>query len=108
MENVNSNAVTVVGVAERKVKMKKVVSAIVSAALAMSVVAVSACATDGTTTTTGIDYSSLISTIVDGFNTIITNCVTVAAAVIPLGLGLMGLGKMWDVAKRFFTKTTSG
>ena len=34
MEKVNSNAVTVVGVAERKVKMKKVVSAICSAALA--------------------------------------------------------------------------
>ena len=107
MEKVNPNAVTVVGVAERKVKIKKVITSICSAALAMSVVAVSAFAEDGTVSA-GVDYSSLITTIVDGFSTIITNCVAVAAAVIPLGLGLMGLGKMWDVAKRFFTKTTSG
>lgn len=106
MEKVNPNAVTVVGVAERKIKLKKVVSAVCSGALAMSVVAVSAFAADGTTT--GVDYSSIVTTITQGFSDIITQCVNVAVAVVPLGLGLMGLSKMWDVAKRFFTKTTSG
>ena len=105
MEKVNPNAVTVVGVAERKVKMKKVVSAIGSAALAMSVVAVSAFATDGTS---GVDYTSLIDSLKTGFSEIVTNCIAVAGAVLPIGLGLLGLGKIWDVAKRFFTKTTSG
>ena len=104
MEKVNLNAVTVVGVAERKVKMKKVVSAICSAALAMSVVAVSAFA-EGTS---GVDYTSLIDSLKTGFSEIVTNCIAVAGAVLPIGLGLLGLGKIWDVAKRFFTKTTSG
>ncbi len=105
MEKVNPNAVTVVGVAERKVKMKKVVSAICSGALAMSVVAVSAFA-EGEVNAGSVDYGSIIESITTGFGIIITNCVTVASAVIPLGLGLLGLGKIWDVAKRFFTKTT--
>ena len=104
MEKLNPNAVTVVGVAERKVKIKKVVSSICSAALAMSVVAVSAFAEEGTAGS--VDYTTIIDSITTGFGTIITNCVTVASAVIPLGLGLLGLGKIWDVAKRFFAKTT--
>ena len=37
----------------------------------------------------------------------IVSCIDVAVMIIPLGLGLYGLGKVWDVAKKFFTKSTS-
>lgn len=86
--------------------VRKVLSVIVSASLAVSALAVNAFAVEGDGPA-GIDYSSLISTITSGFTTVIQNCVTIAVAVIPLGLGLMGLGKMWDVAKKFFTKATT-
>lgn len=103
MEKAKENSLTVSGVASKKINVKKVVTAICSGALAVSVVAVSAFAADGTGT---VDYTSLIDTITAGFSDIITNCVTVAAAVLPIGLGLLGLGKIWDVAKRFFAKST--
>lgn len=88
--------------------VRKVLSVIVSASLAVSMLAVNVFAAEGDSSgPAGIDYSSLISTITSGFTTVIQNCVTIAVAVIPLGLGLMGLGKMWDVAKKFFTKATT-
>lgn len=86
--------------------VRKVLSVVVSASLAVSALAVNAFAVEGDSSG-GVDYSSMITTITSGFSTIITNCVTIATAVIPLGLGIMGLGKMWDVAKKFFTKATN-
>ena len=55
----------------------------------------------------GVDYSTLTSSLKTGFTDIVTNCVTVAADIIPIGLGIIGLGKVFTVAKRFFTKATS-
>lgn len=53
-------------------------------------------------------YGNLIEVIKEGMTNIVTSCVTVAGAVLPIGLGLLGLGKIFDVAKRFFTKATEG
>ena len=53
-----------------------------------------------------MDYAvEIIEILKVGFSDIVTNCVNVAAAVLPIGLGLLGLGKIWDVAKRFFNKS---
>lgn len=51
--------------------------------------------------------TSLTNAIKTGFTEVINNCIDVAVMIIPLGLGLYGLGKVWDVAKKFFTKSTS-
>lgn len=82
----------------------RVVPAVVSGGFALMAVTVPSFAQ---TTSSGVDYSSLIETLKTGFTEIVTNCVTVAAAILPIGLGLLGLGKIWDVAKKFFTKSTS-
>lgn len=103
MEKSKENVLNVSGVSIKKIKFKKVLAAICSGALAMSVVAVSAFA-EGSTV--GVDYTSMIDTLKSAFTDIVTNCVTVASAVLPIGLGLLGLGKIWDVAKRFFAKST--
>lgn len=84
---------------------KKTIAVIASASLAMSAMAVNVFAAEG-----GADsnmYSSLIEELKSGFTSIVTNCVTVAGAVLPIGLGILGPGKLWDVAKKFFTKATS-
>lgn len=84
----------------------RVVPAVISAGTAISAAAITASASSGGTTNT-VDYSSLKTSILSAVNTIITNCVDVAVAILPLGLGLWGLGKIWDVAKKFFVKTTN-
>ena len=99
------NIETTVSTAVVKTK-KKALPVTIASICAMSVMTVTAFATDGTST--GIDYAGIIDSLVNGFSDIISNCVDMAVAIIPLGLGFLGLGKMWDVGKRFFTKTTSG
>lgn len=54
-----------------------------------------------------MDYSIIQETLVIGFTDIVTNCVSVATAILPIGLGLLGMGKIWDVAKKFFAKSTN-
>lgn len=83
---------------------KKVVSVVVSACMAVSMVAVNAFAAEGDT---GVNFSDVSSKILGGFTDVISNCVDIAVAIIPLGLGLFAVGKMWDVAKKFFTKATN-
>lgn len=82
----------------------KVVPAVVSAGVAASTVAVSASAES--VSAGSVDYKSLGETLVKGFSDIITACVDVAVAVVPLGLGLIGLSMMFSVAKKFFMKAT--
>lgn len=55
-----------------------------------------------------VDYTAVTTSLTTGFKDIVTQCVTVAAAIIPIGLGIIGLGKVFNVAKRFFNKATSG
>lgn len=55
----------------------------------------------------GVDYSTVTESLTTGFKDIVTQCVTVAVAIIPIGLGIIGLGKVFTVAKRFFSKATS-
>lgn len=86
-----------------KTKVKtRVVPAVISGATAISAMAITACAEAGSGS---VDYSSLRDTIKSGFGEVITNCIGMAADIVPLGLGLLGLGKMWDVAKKFFNKS---
>ena len=55
----------------------------------------------------GVDYSTLTDSLKTGFTDIVTNCVAVAGDIIPIGLGIIGLGKVFSIAKKFFTKATS-
>lgn len=75
-----------------------------SVATAISALTVNAFAEELSSST--VDYSKLSTSILSGFSQIITNCIDIASAVIPLGVGLIAMGKMWDVAKKFFNKTT--
>lgn len=82
---------------------RKALPVAMSAMTAMSGMAVTAFAAEGGT----VDYTSLSTSITDAFKTIVSNCIDIAVAVLPIGIGLIGLQKMWDVAKKFFTKATS-
>lgn len=84
---------------------KKTVAAIASASLAVSTVAINAFAAEGDSTG-GVNYSDISSKILAGFGTVLTNCIDIATSIIPLGLGLYGVGMLWDSAKKFFTKAT--
>ncbi len=83
----------------------KVVPAAISAGTAVSAVVISASAESGTNAGS-VNYSEVGTKLIAGFNDIISGCVDVAVAVIPLGLGLYGLGLVWNTAKKFFTKAT--
>ena len=52
-----------------------------------------------------MDYTSVIDALVNGFKDIVANCVDVAASIIPIGLGIIGLSKVFSVAKSFFNKS---
>lgn len=84
---------------------KKTVATIASASLAISTVAINAFAAEGDTAGT-VNYSDISSKILAGFGTVLTNCIDIATSIIPLGLGLYGVGMLWDSAKKFFTKAT--
>lgn len=83
----------------------RVAPAVISAGTAISAVAISASAESGSTVS--IDYKSIGQTFIQGFNDVISGCIDVAVAVIPLGLGLYGIGLVWNTAKKFFTKATN-
>lgn len=83
----------------------KFVPAAISAGTAVSAVVISASAESGTNAGS-VNYSDVGTKLIAGFNDIISGCVDVAVAVIPLGLGLYGLGLVWNTAKKFFTKAT--
>lgn len=84
----------------------KVLPAVVSAGTAISAVAISAFAESVSSNAGSVNYSELGTKLMAGFKDIISGCVDVAVAVIPLGLGLYGLGLVWNTAKKFFTKAT--
>ena len=98
VKNVISNAKT--GLKTR------VLPAVVSAGTAISAVAISASAESVSSNAGSVNYSEVGTKLIAGFNSIISGCVDVAVAVIPLGLGLYGLGLVWNTAKKFFTKAT--
>lgn len=84
---------------------KKTVAFIASASVAISSFAINAFAADGVSGSGGVNYSDLTTKILSGFETLINNCIDLAVSIIPLGLGLYGIGILWDNAKKFFTKT---
>lgn len=85
---------------------KKTIACIASASLAMSTVAINAFASGDSGGSGGVNYADITSKILGGFSTVIDNCIDIATSVIPLGLGLFAVGKLWDTAKKFFTKAT--
>lgn len=88
---------------------KKTVAAIASASVAVSAFAVNAFAVEGAGG--GTSVSSLLSDagtkILSSFTEVINSCIDIATSIIPMGLGLFAVGKIWDVAKKFFTKSTN-
>lgn len=89
---------------------KKTIAAIASASVAVSAFAVNAFAAEGAGGT-GTSVSSALSDIgpklLSAFSDIVTACVDIGVSVIPLGLSIFGAIKLWEVAKKFFTKATN-
>lgn len=87
---------------------KKVCGVIASAAVAVSAVAVNAFAEE---TSSSTSVSSALSEIgpklITGFGELVSSCIDIGVSVIPLGLTIFGALKLWDVAKKFFTKATN-
>lgn len=100
MVNLKEKATTAL-VTVKKKSMKKILSAVCAASMAASALTVNAFASSEGGT---VDYSSLSTSITDALKTIVSNCIDIAVAVIPIGVGLIGIGKMWDVARKFFNK----
>ena len=83
---------------------RRALPVVASATAAISAVVVTVSAEEAGASSS---MTSLTNAIKTGFTEVINNCIDVAVMIIPLGLGLYGLGKVWDVAKKFFTKSTS-
>lgn len=85
---------------------RKAVPVAVSVASALSTVCVTAFAADGSSST-----SSMYSTIADGFSSGISDVAsgvgTVLSAVIPFGVGIIGVMSCIGVAKRIFNQIDS-
>lgn len=84
---------------------RKALPVVASATAAISAVVVTVSAEEAGASSSMM--TSLTNAIKTGFTDVINNCIDVAVMIIPLGLGLYGMGKVWDVAKKFFTKSTS-
>lgn len=54
----------------------------------------------------GVDYSGIGDALKSGLSTCVTNCVTVASTLIPIGVGLWGLSLMISFVKKFIVKLT--
>lgn len=87
---------------------KKTVAAIASASVAVSAFAVNAFAADGTGGGASVStaLSQLGPKITSAFTEIVNTCIDIGVSVLPLGLSIFGAIKLWDVAKKFFTKAT--
>lgn len=74
-----------------------------SAAVAANALAVTAFAVDPPSST---DMSSITSVLETGFTQMVQNVMSVATAVVPIGLGVFGLGFIVKKAKQLFSKVT--
>lgn len=83
----------------------KAVMAACSAAVAANALAVTAFAS-GTGGGTSTDMSSITSVLQEGFTSMVSNVISVATAVVPIGLGVFGLGFIVSKAKQLFSKVT--
>lgn len=54
-----------------------------------------------------VDYTSVGTALKTGFTEIVSQCVSLATDILPIGLGILGLSKVFAVAKNFFNKATS-
>lgn len=88
----------------RKAADKAVIAA-GSAAVAANALAVTAFAS-GTGGNTSTDMSSITSVLETGFTQMVQNVMSVATAVVPIGLGVFGLGFIVKKAKQLFSKVT--
>ena len=88
---------------------KKVVAVIASASMAASMLAVNAFAAegDGSATSVSSALGDIGPKLLSAFTDIVNACVDIGVSVIPLGLSIFGAIKLWEVAKKFFTKATN-
>ena len=87
---------------------KKVVAVIASASMAISAVAVNAFAEgEGSVASVSSALGDIGPKLLSAFSDIVTACVDIGVSVIPLGLSIFGAIKLWEVAKKFFTKATN-
>lgn len=86
----------------RKAADKAVIAA-GSAAVAANALAVNAFAADPPSSS---DMSSITTVLETGFTQMVSNVMTVATAVVPVGLGVFGLGFIVKKAKQLFSKVT--
>lgn len=79
----------------------RIVPKVMGAAAALTVTAVPASAAEGDS---AVNSAEIVNALKSGISDVITNCISVATALIPMAIGLWGLTIMIGYAKRFFTK----
>lgn len=85
---------------------KKALPVIASATMAMSLVAVNAFAVEGDTSSTGM-YTTLANAFKDGAGAMADGIAIIFGAVIPVGVGIIGLYSALGAGKKILAKLTS-
>lgn len=104
VDNVEIYAVDEVEVVPKSKSFKtKALELCMSAILAADALAVNAFAEE-TTSSSSIDYSSIGSAFKSSFVELVNECINISVSIIPVGLGLYGLGWFVKSIKKMFTK----
>lgn len=86
-----------------KNKSKKL-SAVVMALCMSMCMAVTCFAADGDAASSGVDYSAIGTALKSGLAEMVTSVIDVAVAIVPIGLGVYGLGWTVQKVKSLFSK----
>lgn len=78
----------------------RIMGAVMSAAMAANAVALNAFAAEGS----GVNYSEIGTALTSGLSECVTGIVSVASTIIPLGVGIYGIGFCVKSVKNMFTK----
>lgn len=101
IEKVQNTVVTV-----KKRTAKKVLAAICSASMAMSIVAVNAFAVESGSGTTDM-FQTIADSFKTGFADLASGVALIIGACIPVGVGIMGLYAAINAGKKIMTKLSS-
>ena len=74
----------------------------------MSILTVTAFATDPETTTTAIDSAAIITAFTTGFNSMVVNSINMITAMVPIALTLAGTLFLVKKAMKWFRATSNG
>lgn len=81
----------------------RIFGSVMSAAMAANAVALNAFAAEGS----GVDYTSIGNALSSGLSECVTGVISVATTIIPIGVGVYGIGYCVGAVKKMFTKIAS-